>query len=110
MKFSIFALLIILVSCANSPDREVKKRVESEFLSYIGKSRTWSPQVEVLDNKSEQPVDLQKIEGIPPGYDRQRYFVSYQYDQMCEDSYAVFANFTENNCDYWFARTGGICE
>jgi len=60
MKFAIFPVLIVLASCANSPDREARKRVESEFLSYIGKITTWSPLVEVLDYQTDSLVDLER--------------------------------------------------
>lgn len=110
MKIAVIAIVALFASCAHSPDRELRKRVESQFLSHIGKSITWSPQVEVLDYQTEQPVDLEKVEGVPPGYDRQGFFISYEYDPLCVDWYAVFSSCPEIDCDYWFARTGGICE
>src|SRR5688572_10080323 len=105
-------LTIWLVACASSPDAIERQEIERAFLSYLGKSIRWSPEVQILkqDSAPAEPGGSKEKQKISPGYERSEYFVSYDYELSCYDTYSVFERCDQGTCSYLFERLSGMCE
>lgn len=103
---------IWLVACASSPYVTERREIEQAFLSYMGKSIKWSPEVQVwkYDSVPAETTGSKEMQKIPQGYEPSEYFVSHDYELSCFDTYSVFERCDRETCSYVFERLEGICE